>query len=44
MPTGEEHKVLNKYAAQRNPMASEIIQGCLPSLIEGLASAKGDRP
>jgi hypothetical protein len=32
--TQAEHKALNKYAERRNMTASEVIRGCLRSLLE----------
>jgi len=32
--TAAEHKELNEYALQRNMSASELIRGCIRSLVE----------
>jgi hypothetical protein len=47
MLTAAEHKALNAYAARREATASEIIRGCLRSLLGADAAAslkKGGRP
>ena len=41
--TQAEHKALNEYAAQRAMAVSEIIRGCIRSLVDD-QSAKGGRP
>jgi hypothetical protein len=45
--TTAERKALNEYAGQRNLTASEIVRGCLRSLMAEQATAdtkKGARP
>jgi hypothetical protein len=42
--TTSEQKALNKYAAERQATVSEIIRGCLRSLLAAADAVKGGRP
>lgn len=41
--TQAEHKALNEYATRRSMTASEIIRGCIRSLVEDQSGKGGKR-
>jgi hypothetical protein len=41
--TAAEHKALNEYAVRREMTASEIIRGCIRSLLDGQPTKSGSR-